>query len=110
MTFTLYIWWDKFQVQVSQYTSSKHVLLGSIFWRRTSKKTWTWHSGNEEKWYYKLNELSFPPWWNLLRIAWPGKAEVVKSPKLQLDESVLNAGQPEIVWGVKINRKEKQKI
>lgn len=109
MIFTLYIWYDNYQVQVSQYTSSKHVLLGSTFWR-TSKTTWPWQSGNEEKWYYKLNELSFPPWWNLLRIAWPGKAEVVKSPKLQLDESVLNAGQPEIVWRVKINRKEKQKI
>lgn len=42
MTFTLYIWWDNFQVQVSQYISSKHVLLGSIFWKRTGgKKTWT---------------------------------------------------------------------
>lgn len=33
---------------------------------------------------------------NLLWAAWRGKAEV-KSPKLQLDESTLNAGQPEIM-------------
>lgn len=33
---------------------------------------------------------------NLLWVAWRGKAEV-KSPELQLDESTLNAGQPEIM-------------
>lgn len=38
---------------------------------------------------------------NLLWAAWRGKAEV-NSPKLQLDESTLNAGQPEIMEMMKV--------
>lgn len=49
-----------------------------------------------KRWHLKLR-AEFPSLWNLLRTAWRQKAEVVNSPKLQLDKSMLNAGQPEIV-------------
>lgn len=49
----------------------------------------------------KMKQAEFSTVWNLLCTAWRGKAEV-NSPKLQLDESVLNAGQPEIVCGLKL--------
>lgn len=44
---------------------------------------------------------------NLLLVAWRGKAEV-NSPKLQLDESILNAGQPEIMHMMKFKEKKKK--
>lgn len=42
-------------------------------------------------------------------VAWGGKAEV-KSPKLQLDESILSAGQPEIMKMMKFNEKKKKEM
>lgn len=51
-----------------------------------------------------------PTWQqNLLLEAWRGKAEV-NSPKLQLDESILNAGQPEIMWMMEFKEEKKKKI
>lgn len=51
-----------------------------------------------------------PTWQqNLLLEAWRGKAEV-NSPKLQLDESILNAGQPEIMWMMEFKEEKKRKL